>query len=651
MPPSALPCTVRLAAASLAFFIAFLPETAFAQRQQFIDHLITFRSLLFGPYGDEGERIVRELELISIALAEWDNSVRAGEQRVRTSGGASGGGVDERASLAQLFASRGRFGAALFEIEAALALDPGRRQLHTLRGRLLDAYRHETEAASAYRRAWELDRGDAVSAYLAFSALSSPAAAQSTATPIDTLLAAHRRATSFSSRYGPEPIRDVQLIPDRSSRTPVFAPPAYADGFSALSAGNYAQALDRLRAAAMRDPLVVDQALRSTALSAGIARLRAGLMAEAIPLLESAASTYPDSSEAHRILGSAYGATGDDGNAVEHLQRAVSLTPRDGRSRLSLARALRDAGRLDEAAQSLRDALTILPRLAEARWMLADVLEKTGRGLDAARELEAAASATVIAGKGALYSRAAEIYDRHQEFDRVVTLLRHRVSLDPNNPAVHRQLGLVYSRLGRREEALAELVMADLLGGADAESLAAIGQIHLDAGRLDDAEAIARRAIAVQPDRQDARYVLGRTLLRQGRTDEAREQLEVFQRLRAGALTEQRRTFEIDKLRADAARASAAGRHRDAASIWQRIVEQMPRVPGFHVAAADAFAASGELEDATVHLEKAASLGGGPAVRLRLADLYERLGRREDSERARRFYEQEVKELLNSSRP
>jgi hypothetical protein len=77
----------------------------------------------------------------------------------------------------------------------------------------------------------------------------------------------------------------------------------------------------------------------------------------------------------------------------------------------------------------------------------------------------------------------------------------------------------------------------------------------------------------------------------------------------------------------------------------------MPGVPDFHVAAADAVAASGELEDATRHLEKAASLGGGPAVRLRLADLYERLGRRADSERARRAYEQEVKELLNSSPP
>jgi tetratricopeptide (TPR) repeat protein len=313
----------------------------------------------------------------------------------------------------------------------------------------------------------------------------------------------------------------------------------------------------------------------------------------------------------------------------------------------------RDAGRLDEAAQSLRDALTVLPRLAEARWMLADVLDRAGHGLDAVRELEAAASATIIAGKGALYSRAAEIYDRHQEFDRVVTMLRHRVSLDPNNPAVHRQLGLVYSRLGRRDEALAELVIADLLGGADAdaEGLAAIGQIHLDAGRLEDAETVARRAVAVRPDRQDARYVLGRALLRQGRTAEAREELDAFQRLRAGALAEQRRTFEVDKLRADAAQASAAGRHGDAASIWRRVIEQMPRVPDFHISAADAFAASGELEDATVHLEKAASLGGGPAVRLRLAELYERLGRREDSARARRVYEQQVKELLNSSRP
>ena len=63
-------------------------------------------------------------------------------------------------------------------------------------------------------------------------------------------------------------------------------------------------------------------------------------MAEAIAPLESAAAMYPDSSEVHRILGTAYGAIGSDAKAIEHLQLAVRLAPGDERGRLALARAL-----------------------------------------------------------------------------------------------------------------------------------------------------------------------------------------------------------------------------------------------------------------------------------------------------------------------
>lgn len=636
----------------LAIAIALIPGEAHAQRQPFIDHLISFRSLLFGPYGDEGERVAGELDQMAAALSAWDDSLRAQELTLRTTRPAPGSRVEDRSALAALFASRGRFGAALFEIEAALAAEPKRRQLYTWRGRLLGALRREAEAAAAYRRAWDLDRSDAVNAYLAVSIPSSSDTAESSTAPITALLDAQRRGFPLArDRYGAEPIRSVQLIPDRASKTPVFAPVLYAPGFDAIAAGNYAAALARFRAATLRDPLVIDRALRSQPMATAIASLRAGRIADAIAPLEAATSTHGNSSEVHRILGTAYGATGNTAKAVEHLTRAVSLAPGDERTRLAHARALRDAGRPGEAAQSLREALAVMPRSAEARWMLGEVLEQAGSGVDAARELELAASATVIAGRSALYWRAAEIYDRHQEFERVVSLLRQRVRLDPNNAAVHRHLGLVYSRLGQPEEAFAELVMADLLGGADAESLTAIGQLHLDADRLADAEAVARRAVSMDPDRQDARYVLGRTLLRLGRAVEAREQLDLFQRLRDRAMADQRRNFEIDKLRAEAARQSAAGRHDDVADTWRRIVNLMPDVAGFHVSLAESLVTIGEFEEAATRLEQAAALGAGPAVRLRQAEVYLRLGRRAESEQARRAYEQDVKKLLKMARP
>ena len=181
--------------------------------------------------------------------------------------------------------------------------------------------------------------------------------------------------------------------------------------------------------------------------------------------------------------------------------------------------------------------------------MLANALEESGAAAGPAPEWQAAADLPVIAGKADLYRRAAEVGQRHQQFDCVIELLRQRVRLDPNDASVHRQLGLGLSRLGRTELGFAELAMADLLGGADAESLAATGHLHLEAGRFPDAERATRRAIALQGDREDARYVLGQTLLRQGRMAEAKEQLEVFRQLRDRAMEVQRRTFDANAQR------------------------------------------------------------------------------------------------------
>ena len=539
-PPARVSCVVAL----LAAIAVAVPPHANAQRQTFVDQLITFRLFLFGPYGDEGKSIVETIERLSASLSAWDTSLHVQEQALRAKVPVSPD-AEPAVALVMLLAGRNRLADALIEVDAALAAHPA-GQLHSLRGGLLARMGRDTEAADAYLRAWEFDRSNPVSAYLALTHTASGATGDSG--PFDSLVEAQRIGLPLptgSSRG--KPFHELALIPDRASKTPVFVPAAYADGFDAVATGDFAGALGHFRAAAARDPLVNDRVSQSEEMSLGISRLRAGMMVEAIGQLESAAATYAHSSEAHRVLGSAYGSIGNTSLAVEHLRRAISLSPDDERSRLALARVLRDSGRRSEAADSLRETLVQIPRSTEATWMLANVLEESGAA--AAREWQAAADLPVVAGKADLYRRAAEVCQRHQQFDCVIEPLRQRVRLDPNDASAHRQLGLGLTRLGRTELGFAELAMADLLGGSNAESLAAIGQLHLEAGRLPEAERATRRAIALQGDRLDARYVLGQTLLRQGRMAEASEQFEVFRQLRDRAMEVQRRSFEANAQR------------------------------------------------------------------------------------------------------
>jgi predicted Zn-dependent protease len=76
--------------------------------------------------------------------------------------------------------------------------------------------------------------------------------------------------------------------------------------------------------------------------------------------------------------------------------------------------------------------------------------------------------------------------------------------------------------------------------------LAVMGQIHLAAGRLAPAEAVLRRAVAMAPDSERARYVLARTLLRLGQTEEAGRHLAEFRRLQEALLEQQRQKFDRD---------------------------------------------------------------------------------------------------------
>lgn len=658
IPPPPHPRRLHaIAAATAALLVVLAPVDASAQRQSFVEQITALRWQLFGPYGDEGPRILEVLDQLPATLAAWDSDL-ADQSRslAQIPTGSPERLADGRMAFAGRLARRGRYDEALQQVDAALVNAPAQGILYRFRGRLLEATGHGDEARTAYRRAWELDRHDALSAYLTLTVgprevvetdpQVGPSAAPD-APILATLFDPQRRLVALTGS-GPGPISELNAVPDAASATPLLAPAAYADAFQSIAGGHFREALARFRTAAARDPLIVDTTSRTEPMASGIARLRAGRMADAIAPLEAAAAMFPRSSEVHRILGTAYNAIGSDDKALDHLQRAVQLEPGDERARLALGRSLRDAGRLAEAANSLRETIAVLPRSAEARWMLAKVLEKTGQPIEAARLFNVVRFAPVLAGRGVLLWQVAASFDLHQDFDTVMSLLTDRARLRPNDPVVHKELGLVLSRLGRRSEAIVELAMADVLGGGDAETLTALGQAHLAAGRTADAEAALRRAIAIQADYQPARYALGRTLLRLGRASEAREQLEAFERIRASAMADQRRTFEVDRLRADASREAAAGHVAQAATIWQSIVERMPDVVEFRVAAADALSAAGNFQTAAAHLERAASMGDGPAVQYRLADVYARLGRRDASESARRQYEQQVRKLLEA---
>lgn len=617
-------------AALLVALLTVLPGAAAAQKDPFIDAFVGFHTALSGTYGDEGPRVVASLDQMAASLAAWDRTA-AGTVAKFTSQQANTGG-----DLALAYLDWGRHDDALTAIDSAIAIEPTRAAFHQLRGLILDASGRRNDAVAAFATAWTLDPNDPIKAYLLADRRGTDADAGDLQPQLAVLLASYDRGRLA----GRAPFIPLTLVEDRAAKTPIFSPASYAGGFALVAQGRYQDAIARFREATAGDALVADSAARSEPMSKGIAALMQGRVGAAIELLEAAVAAAPRSSEAHRILGAAYGANRNHEKSVAHLKAAIGLAPRDERARVTLGRELADAGTFGDAERALRDTIAMLPASGEARWALANLYDKNGRGPDAVRELEAAASLTVMAGKGALYWRIAEISHVHQDYERVASALSRRARLMPNEPIAHKDLGLAYNRMGRQDQALVELVMASLLGVEDAETLGVMGQLHLNAGRYTTAEAVLRRAVALQPDAAQPRYALGSTLLRLGKTEEAKAQLAEFQRLRAAALDEQRRTFEIETLIHEADLHTGAGRHDQAVAVWRTIVEREPRRPDRLVGLASALARIEQLDDAVRYLEEAVALGADVEVYRQLAAVYAKLGRADDSARALAVYKQ-----------
>jgi tetratricopeptide (TPR) repeat protein len=510
-----------------------LPATRVeAQKRAFLESFVAFHSALFGTYGDEGTQVAGALDRMDESLDAWEQAQAAGETALA---GAAGTPVER----ARFYAEHGRLDEATRAITRAIDADPGRAALHIFHGLLLEATGRRPEAAATFLTASLVDPADPVAAYLAASRLSGDAP--------ETLEPVLVRLMAAARRSGPAAVQTlmrIELLSDSSAPSPMFAPVAYARGFAAFAERRFRDAISHFRSALHADPLLTDAASRDAGFRAGAAALRGKRTREAIDELESAVNAFPGSSEAHRLLGLAYRSADRRSDAVRHLNAAVRLAPDDERARVLLGMLLTELGDLTEAERVLQQTIRAMPESGQARWALAVVFDLQNRGLEALALLEEAAALPVIAGKAALHYRIAQLAYRHQDHERVINALARRAQRVPNNPTAHKDLGFAYLRVGRDEEALAELLMTRLLGGEDAETLTAIGRIHLAAERFDDAERVLRRATTLDPANAQANYALGNTLIRIGKTAEGGQYLDAYARIRSSTLADERRQFE-----------------------------------------------------------------------------------------------------------
>jgi len=203
----------------------------------------------------------------------------------------------------------------------------------------------------------------------------------------------------------------------------------------------------------------------------------------AVAVFTEATQRYPKSPRLAIGLGMSFYSRGNYDDAVSALLKAADLDPSDPRCYYFLSKAYDSSpGQADEVIQRFRRFAELHPQNARAPYYYAMSMWKGRRAQDA-----------------------------NVDFAQIETLLKKSVELDPKFPEAHLQLGNLYS----------------------------------DQKKYSDAAPQYEQALALNSDLADAHYRLGQAYVHLGKRDDAQQQLQVYQKLRAQHLA------DLDKQRAE----------------------------------------------------------------------------------------------------
>ena len=643
----------------VALVLALLaaPSPAAAQRDPFFSAVVAFYRSSAGLYGDEGPQLTAQLAAMSAALDRWDREIGDAERELRSRLRS----VDDvqtklqiHTTLASLYVERGRLTDAAREFDEDISIDPRRAAFHRLKGLVLQAASRHGDAADAFRAAWLLEPDDPQNAYRLIVYRSVRASPQEIERAGETLANLERGLIRREQAGTSAPFTNLSGIVDDAGGGMAFVPAAYASGFSFILQGELDRGVAELRAAIANDALVTDPASRSEPMVRGIAALRQAasakasafaeasadksapeaVVASAIEHLEAAVAAAADSSEARRILATAYAIAGDIARSVQHLRDAVRLNPRDERSRLALAQLLGAVGRSAEAEDVLRTAVADLPDASAMRWRLS-IRSQAGQDADDLALIDMADRLVLLVGKGELYRALAGLAQLHLDDGKAIGLLERAVRTTPNNAAAHKALGRAYLESGSEAEGYAELVIALLLNPDDVDTLTALGRSHLAADRPARAVDALERAVGIDPTDRLAVHALAGALIRAGRASEGKQRLQESERLQAQAIENDRRVKSAAVLRLNAEMRMAERDHAGAVETWRQAILLQPGSAAVHLRLAEALAAANRADDAVAEYLMAISLEAGTDAHRRLAELYDALGRTAEGSRER----------------
>lgn len=235
-------------------------------------------------------------------------------------------------------------------------------------------------------------------------------------------------------------------------------------GAVARGAGSLQEAAQRLQRAAelfseRQQAVPAGRAL----LSLVRVQLALGLVPEAGESAQSLAEVLPDSPAANIAMGLVALQQGDSERAIDSLRRAANAVSGDAEVLTLLGAAYLAAGNLGQAEQQLINAVNADANPQSVRLLAETRLrqERPGAAVDALEML----NEDQISQDAALAMLLGAAHLEDGDLDSAITILDRALSLTPDNPALSLMLARAYVAAGRSEEADAVVDASPVLGG------------------------------------------------------------------------------------------------------------------------------------------------------------------------------------------
>ena len=188
---------------------------------------------------------------------------------------------------------------------------------------------------------------------------------------------------------------------------------------------------------------------------------------------------------------------GDMEGAVAGYRRAIALNPDDADSYNNMGNALAALGRLDNAVAAFRRALVLQPGNAVVHNNLGFV-QRNMKLRDQA-ELSFRKAIELQPGFAGAHINLGNLHRDKDDLHAAENCYRRALTLAPRDAAAHCGLGLTLWQLGRHDEALASYQAALGVDPDHPETLLNLSIARTKDGTLEEAEALAARALASRP--------------------------------------------------------------------------------------------------------------------------------------------------------